>query len=154
MGASVQLLVRFTDCFKKSGGYAEMARVIIAEEIPSVEDVIEALLEDVNVGCVICFVGVVRGVSKKGVPVDHLHIELGEEGARVLEELVQEAESRFGIRAIVYHRCGILKPGERIGVFAVAAKHRQEGFAALRWLIDELKARVHSRWMEEVVKQR
>jgi molybdopterin synthase catalytic subunit len=68
------------------------------------------------------------------------YVELAEaEGVRILEE----AASRFAIAgAYAVHRTGDLELGELAVWVGVAAAHRDAAFAACRWIIDEIKARV------------
>ena len=78
------------------------------------------------------------------------YVELAEaEGARILDE----ARVRFdilGARAV--HRVGELAIGEIAVWVGVSAAHRDAAFAACRWIIDEVKARVpiwkHERYAE------
>ncbi len=61
------------------------------------------------------------------------------EGARI----VAEAGTRFRIvGAVCVHRTGRLGLGELAVWIAVLAGHRDEAFAACRYIIDETKARV------------
>jgi molybdopterin synthase catalytic subunit len=60
----------------------------------------------------------------------------------VLGEVATEMEARFGVtRVAIVHRVGEVDVGETSVVIAVAATHREEGFAACRYAIEELKAR-------------
>ena len=61
------------------------------------------------------------------------------EGSRI----VQQAIEKFGIcRAACVHRVGNLAVGELAVWVGVSAAHRQEAFAACRYIIDEVKHRV------------
>lgn len=71
------------------------------------------------------------------------------EGERILDE----ALARFDIvDARCTHRTGDLAIGEMAVWVGVAAAHRDAAFAACRWIIDEVKARVpiwkHERYAE------
>jgi molybdopterin synthase catalytic subunit len=58
-------------------------------------------------------------------------------------EIVAEAHDRWEIdQAAVVHRTGSLEVGETSVAVAVGSGHREEAFAAGRYIIDELKARV------------
>lgn len=94
-------------------------------------------------GCVVTFVGTVRDVSE-GRPVSRMGVEVYEGMARAqLEAIVGEAEDRFGVdRVEVVHRYGDLKVGDDIVFIGVSAGHRDQGFDACRYIIDELKRRV------------
>jgi molybdopterin synthase catalytic subunit len=60
----------------------------------------------------------------------------------VCAELVAEAECRWPVRVALMHRLGELAIGEAAVAIAVAGDHRDEAFAACRYLIEELKRRV------------
>lgn len=78
------------------------------------------------------------------------YIALAEaEGTRI----VDEALSRFAIaEAACVHRIGELAVGELAVWVGVSAGHRDAAFAACRWIIDEVKARVpiwkHERYVD------
>jgi molybdopterin synthase catalytic subunit len=72
------------------------------------------------------------------------------EGARVL----QEARERFGIVDVAcVHRTGELAIGELAVWVGASAAHREAAFAACRYVIDEVKARVpiwkHERYADD-----
>ena len=102
-----------------------------------------AALEDAASGAVVSFCGRVRD-HNEGRAVTRLEYECYEElavseGARV----VAEARERFGAsRVRCVHRTGDLAVGEPAVWVGVAAAHRDEAFAAARYVIDEVKKRV------------
>ena len=95
------------------------------------------------VGAVVTFVGLVRD-ENSGKPVRSLEYEAYDdlalaEGGRILEE----AGDRFPILdAVCVHRVGHLQLGDEAIRVEVVSAHRQEAFAACRWIVDEIKARV------------
>lgn len=94
-------------------------------------------------GAVVGFEGLVRN-HNEGQAVTSLeysaHPTLAlKEGQRILEEALQ----RFAItHAVAAHRIGPLEIGETAVAVYVSSSHRQEAFAACRFLIDEIKSRV------------
>lgn len=61
------------------------------------------------------------------------------EGLRIVEEALQ----RFDVIAVACeHRIGTLAIGDLAVWVGVSAAHRDAAFAACRWIIDEVKARV------------
>lgn len=56
--------------------------------------------------------------------------------------IVGEAESRWPVRVAMMHRLGDLIVGDLAVAVAAASAHRDEAFAACRWVIDQVKARV------------
>ena len=114
---------------------------------------LRAGLLDARVGAYASFEGWVRD-HNEGRVVNGLRYEAyaamaQAEGARILDEAVQ----RFGvIDARCVHRVGDLAIGELAVWVGVSAAHRDAAFAACRYIIDEVKARVpiwkHERYAE------
>jgi molybdopterin synthase catalytic subunit len=94
-------------------------------------------------GAVCLFLGVVRG-ENEGRTVVRLQYEAYEEMALpLMEEIAAEARGRFGVSEVrIVHRLGVLEVGEVSVAVAAASPHRAEAFAACRFAIDTLKARV------------
>ena len=100
-------------------------------------------LLDARVGAYAGFEGWVRD-HNDGRAVDGLHYEAyarlaEDEGARVLEEALGKFDV---IDAACVHRTGDLAIGELAVWVGVTAAHRDAAFAACRYIIDEVKARV------------
>jgi molybdopterin synthase catalytic subunit len=104
---------------------------------------LEALLKDASCGAVAVFVGRVRE-EQGGRPVLRLDYEAHESLAlKELHSVARDARRRWSLGPLVLaHRVGRLEIGEVAVLTAVAAPHRDEAFAACRFLIDEVKARV------------
>src|SRR5690348_1800916 len=100
-------------------------------------------LEGERAGAVVVFEGRVRdhneGRAVRGLAYE-AYAKLAEsEGARIIEE----ACSRFEIvQVLCVHRIGELSLGELAVWVGVSAAHRDAAFAACRYVIDEVKARV------------
>ncbi len=93
-------------------------------------------------GGVASFVGVVRD-HHGGRPVVELEYTAYEAMADdALAAIVAEAEGRWPVAVAVRHRLGVLAIGEAAVVVAVGGAHRDETFAACRYVIEELKRRV------------
>jgi molybdopterin synthase catalytic subunit len=91
-------------------------------------------------GAVVTFTGIVRDT---GGGLDRMEIEhypgMTEKAIGAIRD---EAVARWALTgALVIHRYGILKPGERIMMVATAAPHRGDAFAAAEFLMDYLKSR-------------
>ena len=100
-------------------------------------------LLDARVGAYAAFEGWVRD-HNEGRVVHGLHYEAyaalaEEEGRRVLEEALAKFDV---IDAACVHRTGDLAIGELAVWVGVTAAHRDAAFAACRYVIDEVKARV------------
>jgi molybdopterin synthase catalytic subunit len=94
-------------------------------------------------GAACLFVGVVRNVNG-GRPVLRLEYEAYEEMALpLMQEIAAEARRRFPVTTLrLVHRLGRLEIGEASVAVAAVSPHRAEAFAACRFAIDTLKARV------------
>ena len=58
-----------------------------------------------------------------------------------MKELAANAQTRFDLDgALVWHRVGVLMPGEAIVLIATAARHRRNAFEAADYLMDHLKS--------------
>ncbi len=64
-------------------------------------------------------------------------------------EIVAEATARWPVRVALQHRLGDLTLGDVAVAVAVAGGHRDEVFAACRYVIEELKRRVPI-WKREI----
>ncbi len=93
-------------------------------------------------GAVTSFLGLVRdhhggrGVTRLEYSADGPMVEA--ECARI----VSEAEDRWPARVALEHRIGALDIGDAAVAVAAAAAHREEAFAACRYVIEEVKRRV------------
>jgi molybdopterin synthase catalytic subunit len=56
--------------------------------------------------------------------------------------IVSEAEVRWPVRVALEHRIGTLEIGDAAVAIAACAAHREEAFAACRFVIEEVKRRV------------
>jgi molybdopterin synthase catalytic subunit len=93
-------------------------------------------------GGIVTFVGLVRDhhVGRRVCSLAYSAYEPMAEA--VCAEILAEAESRWPVRIALRHRIGALAIGEAAVAIAVAGGHRDEAFAACRYLIEELKRRV------------
>ncbi len=91
-------------------------------------------------GCVATYVGVIRDNShgKKVASVEYRDID-GQAVAR-LQSIAADAKKKWHLENVAFtHRVGKLAVGDINLVIAVAAGHRQEGFAACQYIIDRFK---------------
>jgi len=94
-------------------------------------------------GCVVTYVGLIRGYSR-GKPVLSVEYEDTQGAAEGrLQEIASEIKQKWQVNNIAMcHRIGKLKVGDINLVFAVAATHRKEGFAACQYAIDQFKEKL------------
>lgn len=100
-------------------------------------------LLDREAGAYVGFEGWVRN-HNDGRQVSSLEYEAYEQlGLKEGDKIVQEARMRFGFTgACCVHRIGQLEIGELAVWVGVSSPHREEAFAACRYIIDEVKHRV------------
>jgi len=101
-------------------------------------------------GALCLFVGVVRN-ENRGRAVVRLEYHAYEEMALpLMREIAAETRAAFPVGEVrLVHRLGTLEIGEASVAVAVASPHRGEAFAACRFAIDTLKARVPI-WKKEL----
>ena len=104
---------------------------------------LQAALRDPRAGACASFEGWVRD-HNDGRPVEGLHYEsyvvlAQAEGAAILEEALRRFDL---VDAACVHRTGDLAVDELAVWVGASAAHRDAAFAACRWIIDEVKARV------------
>lgn len=124
------------------GGGGTVDRIAVSA-VPLDVSAHHEFVADPAAGCSIVFVGTVRDHAPGKTDVSHLEYEAYEGVVeRVIGQVVAEARAEWPVlRVAVSHRTGSLDVGEPAVVVAVSAPHREEGFAAARYLIDEVKAR-------------
>ncbi|RPI92413.1 MAG: molybdenum cofactor biosynthesis protein MoaE [Spirochaetales bacterium] len=101
-------------------------------------------------GAVLSFTGTPRRDSA-GRPVEHLFYEAYEGMAlKEMDKIADEALAAWPITdCLIIHRTGRVDPGQASILIVVSARHRDEGFAALRFIIDTVKKTVPI-WKKEV----
>jgi molybdopterin synthase catalytic subunit len=102
-----------------------------------------AEVADVRMGATSLFLGTVRDLND-GRAVSGMDYSAYESMARrELSAIVGEAMTRFEVdRVVVEHRIGTLGLGDISVAIAVAHEHRAPSVDAMRYIIEELKARV------------
>ncbi len=100
-------------------------------------------------GCVVTYIGLIRGYSR-GKPVLSVEYEDAQGTAEErLREIASEIRQKWQLNSIaICHRIGKLEVGDINLVIAIAATHRQEGFAACQYAIDQFKQRLPTRKKE------
>jgi molybdopterin synthase catalytic subunit len=94
-------------------------------------------------GATVIFLGTVRDHSEAKSGVTHLEYEVYAEMVEPkIREIIDEAAERWPVLgAVVEHRSGTVTLGEASVAVAISTAHRDDAFAAARFVIDELKAR-------------
>lgn len=100
-------------------------------------------LTDPTAGAYAAFEGWIRN-HNDGLPVERLEYEVYEPLAvKEGEKIIAEARSRHPIgKAMCVHRTGMLEIGECAVWVGVSSPHRDEAFAACKYIIDQVKVRL------------
>ena len=101
-------------------------------------------------GALLTFEGVVRDHNRDKTVTGIEYHAYEPMAARRLDAIEAEARSRWPeARIHILHRLGLLNIGESSVVIAVSSPHRDTGFAALRFAIEEIKKTVPI-WKKEI----
>ena len=94
-------------------------------------------------GAVVEFRGIVRPLER-GQPLRGIEYEAHQRMAEhQLRTISQEAIVLFNLFTVkIEHRVGYVPVGETSLYLRISSAHRGEGFAASKWIVDELKKRV------------
>ena len=108
-----------------------------------------AAVKTTGSGCVATYVGLIRDNSH-GKKVESVTYQDPEgTAAAKLQQIADETSRKWPVENIgIIHRIGRLQVGDINLTVAVAAGHREEGFDACRYIIDEFKRRLPTRKTE------
>jgi len=117
--------------------------VIEVTKKPISPDLVVNKIKTDSSGCVVTYVGLIRDFSQ-GKPVLSVEYEDAEGTAGdALQKIASEIRQKWQINNLaICHRIGRLKVGDINLVVAVASAHRQEGFAACQYAIDQFKQKL------------
>lgn len=91
-------------------------------------------------GCVVTYVGVIRDTSHDKSVVSVEYRDRDGKALEKLQALVLEVKQKWHLENVAFtHRIGKLNVGDINLVIAIAAEHREEGFAACQYIIDRFK---------------
>jgi len=94
-------------------------------------------------GGAVCFVGTVRAGPDDGDVVRIAYSGYEAMGEEEFARIVEEAEGRWpGSAVVAQHRLGDVPVGEASIAIVAAAPHRDDAFAACRYVIEEAKRRL------------
>lgn len=110
---------------------------------PISPDIVVNQVKTDSSGCLVTYIGLIRDQSR-GKPV--LSVEYSDAYGTAeerLKEIVSEARAKWQLNGMaMHHRIGKLKVGDINLVVAVASAHREEGFAACQYAIDQFKQKL------------
>ncbi|MBM7841904.1 molybdenum cofactor biosynthesis protein MoaE [Herpetosiphon giganteus] len=116
-----------------------MQAFLVTETVLQAEP-LRALVADAGHGAIVLFEGVARN-NFGGRATAFLEYEAYPEMAeQQLALLGQQAQAQFGIgKVAIHHRIGVLQIGETAVLIAIGSAHRGAAFAAVAWLMDQIK---------------
>jgi len=118
-------------------------------ECPLSPERVIAKVRSSDCGCVVAYIGLIRDYSE-GKPV--LSVEYrdpNKEAKAQLQKIANEAKQQWPINNMaISHRIGKLGVGEINLVIAVASAHRNEGFNACQYAVDQFKQRLPTKKLE------
>jgi molybdopterin synthase catalytic subunit len=123
--------------------------VKITDDLIDIEGVINGTRNESS-GGIIAYIGLIRNTSQHGKPVLSVEYSDADGGAEArLQSIADDIKNKWPINDIAFvHRIGKLKVGDNNLVIAVSAAHRQEGFAACQYAIDQFKEKLPTRKKE------
>ena len=111
----------------------------ITQKPISPESVVNKVKTDSS-GCVVAYIGLIRHYSQGKQVVSVEYEDARHKAKDRLQQIASEIGQKWQINNVaICHRIGKLKVGEINLVVAIAAAHRQEGFAACQYAIDRFK---------------
>jgi molybdopterin synthase catalytic subunit len=91
-------------------------------------------------GCVATYVGLIRNLSCDKEVTSVEYEDVTGNAANALKKIASEIRQKWPVENVaICHRVGKLKVGDINFLAAVAAAHRQEGFAACQYAVDRFK---------------
>ena len=119
-----------------------MGMVIITEEAIS-PDTIVTQVKTKKSGCVVTYVGLIRESSQGKLVLSVEYRDPEGRAEKRLNQIVIDTKRRWTVNNIaICHRIGRLEAGDINLVVAVASAHREEGFAACQYIIDQFKEKL------------
>jgi molybdopterin synthase catalytic subunit len=111
----------------------------ITQKPISPESVVNKVKTDSS-GCVVAYIGLIRHHSRDKQVVSVEYEDARHKAKDSLQQIASEIGQKWQLNNVaICHRIGKLKVGEINLVVAIAAAHRQEGFAACQYAIDRFK---------------
>jgi len=114
----------------------------ITEKPISPELVVNKIKTDSS-GCVVTYVGLIRNQSRGKLVLSVEYKDSKRTAENELQKIASEISQKWQINNLaICHRIGKLEVGDINLVVAIASAHRQEGFDACQYAIDQFKQRL------------
>jgi len=116
--------------------------VRITSQPLSPEEVVNLARTDSS-GCIVTYVGLIRDNSRGRSVLSVEYTDYDGRAQDRLRDIAEEVRQKFPVNKVtIYHRVGKLSVGDINLVVAIAAAHRDEGFAASQAVIDLFKGKL------------
>jgi molybdopterin synthase catalytic subunit len=113
-------------------------KVLRENEKIEYEEEIKRLKSSLEIGSIVSFLGVVRSEKGRVKALVYEHYEGMAQST--ITQIAQEAVERFGVYGVsIVHKIGQIPAGGDVLLVAVSSRHREEGFKACSWIMDEIK---------------
>jgi molybdopterin synthase catalytic subunit len=119
------------------------AKLIQITSQPISPEAVVNLAKTTSSGCVVTYVGLIREESRGKSVLSVEYTDFDGKAQDRLHDIADEIQQKFSVNNIaIYHRVGKLSVGDINLVVAIAAAHREEGFAASQAAIDLFKEKL------------
>jgi len=136
-----------------------MVKAIVSREDFSINDLTSELIKKDD-GAIVTFIGTVRNKNRDKEVVKIIYDAYEPMATMEIQKIIKRAMENYRIDdVIVYHKIGEFLPGEKVVFIGVSSAHREDGFKACKFIIDEIKKSVPiwkkefyhdgSQWLEE-----
>jgi len=103
-------------------------------------------------GCVATYVGLIRDYSHDKPVLSVEYKDTKHRAKNILQQVASEIRQKWPVNDIaICHRIGKLRVGDINFLVAVAAAHREEGFAACQYAVDRFKELMPTRKTETYI---
>lgn len=116
--------------------------VKIQKDKIDIQNVKESLKRD-DTGAIVFFLGEPRRSAEDGKVVSINYTAYIDMALKEMQKIENDAQKIFKVKdVVIIHRVGEIPLKEISFLVAVSSAHRDEGFGACRWIVDEVKAKV------------
>jgi molybdopterin synthase catalytic subunit len=117
-----------------------MGKMIELTKKPILPESVISRVKTTSSGCVATYVGLIRDYSQSKAVLSVEYEDSKGTAEKGLEQIASEIRQKWPVNNIaICHRIGRLRVGDINFLVAVAATHREEGFAACRYAVDRFK---------------
>jgi molybdopterin synthase catalytic subunit len=117
--------------------------MICVTDKPLSPELVVSKVKTTGSGCVVTYVGLIREQSRGKSVLSVKYEDTDRKAEDRLREIAEDIKQRWSVNNVaIYHRIGRLEVGDINLVVAIAATHREEGFLACQYAIDQFKRKL------------